>query len=241
MPQSFTCSSLQQSRLWLCQYVSGLVNHQFTDYGIRSNPLHLLTVLQAIARQPGRCNQNMLAAQLMTTSKAISIYLAQLDNLLLITKLPGYHPDLFKLIGKRSKYYVRDSGLAKYLSSYSEKHSQYPLATDLAELHWEGFAIENVQSVLPLLWQTYFYHTRAGKTIDLLIKKRGLGLWAVDIQQHYERPDSQFIKACAELQPERAFVVHSGTQQRKQLLLDDLKIEVLSLRELLLEITKLQV
>ena len=76
---------------------------------------------------------------------------------------------------------------------------------------WEGHVIETLVSVLPPRATPYFYRTRAGAEIDLLIEHDDGTRWAIEIKCSLSaRVGRGFHLACADLKPARAFVVHAG-------------------------------
>jgi predicted AAA+ superfamily ATPase len=76
---------------------------------------------------------------------------------------------------------------------------------------WEGFVIEQLLSVAPEGSQGFFYRASGGAEIDLLIAFRGDCLWAVEIKRSLSpRPERGFHSACAELRPERRYLVYPG-------------------------------
>ena len=83
------------------------------------------------------------------------------------------------------------------------------------ELRSEGFAIETLLSAAPWNALTSFYRTAHGAEMDLVLEIPGRSQpWAVEIK-HGSPPrlTRGSYAACADLQPEHAFVVHSGDRE----------------------------
>ena len=74
--------------------------------------------------------------------------------------------------------------------------------------------IENLAAVAPVHSSPFFYRTAAGAEIDLLLEVPGKGLWAMEIKRGLSaRPEKGFFIACDDVQPDRRFVVNSGTER----------------------------
>ena len=85
---------------------------------------------------------------------------------MLVRRLEPWHANVKKRLVKSPRYYVRDSGILHRLlgiNSYDELLSNPVLGKS-----WEGFAVENILSILPGRAETYFYRTAAGAEVDLL-------------------------------------------------------------------------
>ena len=76
----------------------------------------------------------------------------------------------------------------------------------------EGLVIENLMSAAPDRTEASLYRTAAGAEIDLLLElPGGQGLWAFEIKRGLAAGvDRGFHHARAVVQPDRAFVIHSG-------------------------------
>ena len=90
--------------------------------------------------------------------------------------------------------------------------------------------IENLLAVAPPRTMASFYRTLAGAEIDLLLEIPGKrGPWAIEIKRGLSGgPGKGFHHACADVKPERAFVVYSG-EERYPISKD---VEAVGLREM---------
>ena len=79
---------------------------------------------------------------------------------------------------------------------------------------WEGYVIETLLSASPEGTEAGFYRTAAGAEIDLLLSLPGGRLWAIEIKRSLSpKPDRGFYQACADVKPERGFVVYPGSER----------------------------
>lgn len=237
-PLSYTMPSLTKAKRWLSEHASFLVSQNFQEFGIRSNPLHLLAILEAISHNPGRIIKSDIASYLETPHNAVQTCLAHLEKLMLITKLPAYHANFVKRMQKVPKYYLCDSGLAQYFCNFPDNLHRTKTTAQLRGLHWEGFVIENVLAVLPKLWKPFYYRSHDGRMeIDLLLEKLGGGHWAIEIKTKFDHVSRSFMLACEKLQPERVVIVHNENRARYEIKKGPHVIEVLPLHELMTELT----
>ena len=95
---------------------------------------------------------------------------------------------------------------------------------------WEGFVIESLLSVAPERTQSFFYATAAGAEVDLVLDFGGTnGLWAIEIKRGLTaKPERGFYHSLKDLQPQKAFVVHAGSERYPL----GTGIEAIGLREL---------
>lgn len=161
-------------------------------------------------------NTSLLADSLKLKARTVSSYVNLLTELFLLRRLESWypltpnHPALGKRLVRSPKVYVRDSGLLHSLLGIPDRNAlrQHPVVA----ASWEGFVIENLLAVLPEFTRVRFYRTHAGAEVDLVIEHRNLGLMAIDIKYGIVDLQSRgFREALQDLQPDQAFVVHSGT------------------------------
>ena len=103
---------------------------------------------------------------------------------------------------------------------------------------WEGFVIENLLAVAPPHTMASFYRTARGAEIDLVLEMGGKhGIWAIEIKHS---PSASFQKgnriALDDIQPSRAFLVHSGTDRFPK----GESVEAIGLAELMQELQRLE-
>ncbi|MCP5367134.1 MAG: ATP-binding protein [Hyphomicrobiales bacterium] len=153
-----------------------------------------------------------LARGLGVDGKTVASYLDLLVDLLLVRRLSPWHRNAGKRLVKSPKTYVRDSGLAHALLGLADRESL--LGHPVAGGSWEGHVIESILSVAPPGTEPAFYRTSAGAEIDLLLTVPGGGLWAIEIKRSLApKPDRGFHSACADLAPERRFLVYPGAER----------------------------
>ena len=146
----------------------------------------------------------------------------------MVRRLRPYFVNVKKRLVKSPKIYVRDSGLVHSLlgiEGYRALHGH-----PVAGASWEGFAIENLLSVVRPGTGAYFYRTSGGAEMDLVLEIPGRPqVWAIKVKRGLSVSLSKgFHSALEDLRPEKTFVVHSG-EARYPI---SREIEVIGLRQM---------
>ena len=185
---------------------------EFTGRRIPAETLERLWTMLAHG-QGTLLNAARLAASLGISSPTVTGYIDLLVDLLLVRRLRPYHANVRKRLVKSPKVYVRDSGIVHALLGIADY--QALAGHPVAGASWEGFVIENLLSAAPAGTMASFYRTQAGAEIDLLLEPPGAPRpWAVEIKLGLAPALGRgFHHAREDVQPERSFVVHSGTER----------------------------
>lgn len=180
-------------------------------------------------------NASKLAGGLSVSAPTVTSYISLLVDLLLVRRLPPHHANVGKRLVKSPRTYVRDSGLLHALLGIGDMNelAGHPVVGK----SWEGFAIESLLAAAPERARASFYGTAAGAEIDLVLELGGKhGLWAIEIKRGLTaKPERGFYNSLEDLQPKKAFVVHSGSDCYP---LSD-GVEAIGLREMAQELARL--
>jgi predicted AAA+ superfamily ATPase len=173
-------------------------------------------------------NAANLARALSVDGKTIARYLALLVDLLLVRRLALWHRNEGKRLVKSPKVYVRDSGIVHALLRLGSLDDV--LGHPVAGGSWEGMAIESILAAAPEGTEAGFYRTAAGAEIDLVLELPGRERWAIEIKRSSApKLERGFHHACQDLEPQRRFVIYSGTERYPV----DRDTEALGLREMM--------
>lgn len=157
-------------------------------------------------------NFSKLAGNLEVDGKTISHYLDILVDLLLVRRLEPWYTNVKKRLVKSPRFYVRDSGILHRLLRISDDDAL--LSHPVVGKSWEGFAVENILSVLPGGVDACFYRTAAGAEIDLLLRLSSRELWAIEIKKGTAPGITRgFHQACEDVQATRKYVVYGGDDE----------------------------
>jgi predicted AAA+ superfamily ATPase len=209
-PESFLAADDAQSLRWRQDFIRTYLERDIPQFGPRIAAETLRRFWTMLAHhQGGTLNIAQLARNLGVDGKTAAAYIDLLSDLLLVRRLPPWRTNLGKRLVKSPKVYVRDSGLLHALLAVGDKDTL--LGHPVVGAGWEGFVIENLLASAPQGVQGHFYRTSGGAEIDLLLAWPDGLLWAVEIKRSLSpRPERGFHAACADLKPERRFVVYPG-------------------------------
>lgn len=210
-PESLLASDDTNSFNWREDFIRSYLERDIPQFAPRvsSQILHSFWTMLA-HQQATMLNVAQLARNLSIDTKTAMSYINILCDLLLVRKLQPWHNNLGKRLVRTPKTYIRDTGLAHALLSIE---SNITLAGHpCVGASWEAFCIETICQQLAPNAKTYFYRTNAGAEIDLLIESPKGKLWAVEMKRSATpKLERGFHNACADVNPERKFVVYPGT------------------------------
>jgi len=212
-PASLLAASDELSLRWRRDFIRAYLERDIPQFGPRIAATTLRRFWTMLAHlQGGLLNVAQLARNLGVDVKTAAGYLDLLVDLLLVRRLPPWHANLGKRLVKSPKVYIRDSGIVHALIGIGDKETL--LAHPVIGQSWEGFVIENLLNCAGTQAQGYFYRTSGGAEIDLLLDWPDGALWAVEIKRSLNpKPERGFHSACADLQPQRRFVVYPGLER----------------------------
>lgn len=231
-PESFLAPDMALSLRWRQSFIRTYLERDIPQLGrrIAAETLRRFWVMLA-HHQGGLLNTAQFARSLGVDVKTVGGYLDLLVDMLLVRRLPPWHVNQGKRLVKSPKVYVRDSGLVHALLAIPDKDTL--LAHPVVGQSWECFVIENLLAFAPAYAQGHFYRTGGGAEIDLLFSWPDGRMWAIEVKRSLTpRPERGFHAACADLTPERKFVVYPG-MERYRLAPD---IEAISLASLAAEL-----
>ena len=209
-PDSYLADSDRDSLALRKDFVRTYLERDVPMFGPRVPATTLERFWTMLAHRQGTpLNASQIARALEVSTQSVTRYIDLLVDLLLVRRLPPFHANVGKRLVKSPKIYVRDSGLVHALLGIEtlERLAGHPVVGR----SWEGYVLETLLSALPWRSSAYFYRTAAGAEIDLLIEHGDGSLWAIEIKRALSaRVERGFHHACADLRPERAFVVHAG-------------------------------
>jgi hypothetical protein len=212
-PDSLLAADDGASLRWRQDFIRSYLERDIPQLGPRIPAETLRRFWTMLAHhQGGLLNAAQFAQGLGVDGKTVARYLDLLVDLLLVRRLPSWHRNIGKRLVKAPKVYVRDSGIVHALLGLRDKETL--LGHPVVGSSWEGFVIETLLAAAPLETEASFYRTAAGAEIDLVLGLPGSRLWAVEIKRSLApKLERGFHHACADLQPERSFVVYAGAER----------------------------
>ncbi len=212
-PGSFLAADDADSMAWRGDFIRTYLERDVPQFGSRVPAETLRRFWTMLAHhQAGLLNAAAWAAGLGVDGKTVTRYLDLLVDLLLVRRLPAWHRNEGKRLVKSPKTYIRDSGIAHTLLRIGDKEQL--LGHPVAGASWEAFVIESLIAVAPRGTEANFYRTSNGNEIDLLLTLPDGKLWAIEIKRSSSpNVEKGFHLACADLQPDRRWIVYSGTER----------------------------
>lgn len=212
-PDSLLAASNKDSIEWRRDFIKTYLERDVPQLGPRIPAETLERFWTMLAHFQGSVfNAASLARSLDVSGVTIARYLDLMVDLLLVRRLKPYTYNIGKRLVKAPKIYVRDSGIAHALLNITDYNEL--LGHPVSGGSWEGFVIENILSVAPAGVQPFYYRTSAGAEIDLILEFSLEEKWAIEIKRSSAPVLSKgFHMACADIKPDRRYVVYAGTDQ----------------------------
>ena len=208
-PESYLATSESASLQWRENFIRTFLERDVPQLGYRMPAERLRRFWSMCAHYHGQTwDGSAIASSMGMSSMMMGDYLDLLTGAFVMRRLPAWHGNLGKRLVKSPKAYVRDSGLVHALLGIP----------DLAALQghpklaasWEGFALEQILAFTGER-HAYFWGTHGGAEVDLVLESKGK-LWGVEFKYaDAPRLTPSMRSAMTDLELERLWVVHPGT------------------------------
>ncbi len=170
-PRSYLAAGDEVSLKWRRDFIRTLLERDVPQLGIHIPAEALSRFWMMLAHYHGQIWNGAEIARSMGVSEAtVRRYLEVLGGTYLVRRLPPWFENISKRQYKSPKFYVRDSGLLHALLSIETWGDL--IAHPKLGASWEGFALEQVLSILGH-GDAYFWGTHAGAELDLLLIHKG--------------------------------------------------------------------
>ncbi len=209
-PDSVTAASDDISMRWRSSFIRTYLERDLPQAGLRAPAETLRRLWTMLAhRQSAIFNAAELAGSLGISAPTVNRYVDTLVDMMLLRRVRPWFANVGKRLTKTPKILVRDSGVVHALLNIRTLHDL--LGHPVAGASWEGFVVENLIGAAPTGTDAYFYRTRAGAEIDLLLHLPNLESWAVEVKRSTApRVPKGFRIATGDVEATRRFIVHPG-------------------------------
>jgi predicted AAA+ superfamily ATPase len=210
-PRSFLAPDDSSSLVWRDNFVRTFLERDIPQLGISIPAMTLRRFWTMIAHYHGQIwNAADFARSLGTSENTARRHLDILAGAYMVRILPPWFENLGKRQVKAPKVYIRDSGLFHALL-------QLPTPADIQShpklgASWEGFALEQVLSILDA-GDAYFWATHSGAELDLLLT---IGGRRIGFEFKYGDAPGRtrsMISALHDLKLDRLVIVYPGDQE----------------------------
>lgn len=172
-----------RARQWHRQYLASLIEMDAPDVANILHPQDLIRILRLLAHQ-NSCllNVNGTSKALQIPRQRLEVYLAVLERLFLIRRMPAWHGNQAKRLIKGPKVSLVDSGLAASLAGLTV--DDWELNRKAVGNLLEAFVVQQV--ITQAGWtdaDLHFYHYRDKEKneVDLVIE-RGNKVWGIEVK-----------------------------------------------------------
>ena len=148
-PESYLSPSDKVTVQWRKSFIQTFLNRDIREFTLKINPEKLHRFWRMAAHYHGQTwNSSQIATSLDISRTAARHYLDLLTDALVMRQLQPWLPNIKKRLVKSPKVYLRDSGLFHSLMQMNtmdalQSNPRYGAS-------WEGFALEQIISVLDL-------------------------------------------------------------------------------------------
>lgn len=197
-----------------------------------ATPSQITNILEILAgNHGGMSNILKISQKLDLDRRAVKHCIKLLEEMLVVRVLRPYGRSRVKNIAKTPKIYLCDSGMLHYFLRVENTAGLTPL---MAGMSWEGFVIENIRRQVDYRTDAYFYRTKSGNEIDLILRNPMLETWAIEIKKSEPKAGVGFYKALKDIEHDRSFLVHGRLDLPR--CRDEQGIEILSLPDMCQEV-----
>ncbi len=234
-PDSYLATSDRDSLALRKDFIRTYLERDVPMFGPRVPATTLERLWTMLAHRQGTTlNASELARALEISTQSVTRYIDLLSDLLLVHRLPPFHANVGKRLVKSPKVYIRDSGLVHALLGLGnlEQLAGHPVVG----MSWEGFVLESLLCVLPWRSSAFFYRTRAGAEIDLVLEHSDGTTWAIEIKRALSaKVQRGFHTAYEDIKPTRGFLVHAADDRYPI----SETLEAISIRQLMEELRQM--
>ena len=210
-PDSVTAASDDVSMRWRANFIRTYLERDLPQAGLRAPAETLRRFWTMLAHRQGSIfNAAELARSLGVSAPTVNRYADTLVDMMLLRRMQPLFVNVRKRLIKTPRLFIRDSGVVHALLNIRSLDDL--LGHPVAGASWEGFVVENLVGAAPQGTDAFFYRTRAGAEIDLLLRLPNLESWAIEVKRSTApRVPRGFRIATEDVEAARRFIVYPGT------------------------------
>ena len=212
-PRSFLAGSVGSSVRWRSNFIRTFLERDLPSFSVHVPHVTMRRFWTMLAHHHGQLlNTAEIGRSIDADHKSVRQYFDTLTSTYMVRQLQPWHYNTKKRLVKHPKFFLRDSGLLHTLLSIrteQELHEHPKLGAS-----WEGFALEQLVSVLNIPEdELFFWGAHAYGELDLVFP-RGGKLWGVELKYCASPTFTKSMRvACSELPLKHAWVVYPGDEQ----------------------------
>lgn len=210
-PLSFLASSDSDSLQWRIDFIRTFIERDLPAAGHTPSSESMRRFMTMIAHYHGQTwNGSEIARSLQISHPTARHYADLLTGAFLLRQLPPWFENVGKRLVKSPKMYLRDTGILHALLNLEDFRSLE--GHPKLGASWEGFALENLLSVLNERY-AYFWATQSGAELDLLYVQ---GSARIGVEFKYTSAPSTSRSmhiAISDLKLDHLYVVYPGAER----------------------------
>ncbi len=218
-PESLERSTTSRRNKWFADYLTAILQKDIRELANIEGLTEIPNILKLIASRVGSTiNMSDIARLSGVKNTTLKRYIALLEHIFLIIKIPAWTKNTEGLFVKSPKIYLNDTGLLNNLigledDSFLEQRSN-------AGSYLENFIIMEI--IKQLSWsdiylKAYHFSIHRGAEVDLVLEDRAGGLYGIEIKSSASIQDSDFngLRKLANLvgnKFKRGIILYTGEQ-----------------------------
>ena len=158
---------------WMENYIQTYIQRDIRTLFPRLDLIKYQRFISMLAALSGTIiNRSQVGRSLDISEKAIRDYLQIAEGSYVWRIIPSYEKSLSKSVVKMPKGNLRDSGLAHYIQGITQRKQlpNYPHVGSAFEAFISEEIIKGIQATENVNWNSYYFRTRNGAEIDLILE-----------------------------------------------------------------------
>ena len=204
-PLSFLSRNHSVSLEWRYNYIRTFLERDIPQLGFNIPSRTLERFWRMLAHVQGQTiNSSKLGDALGKSPHTIKKYVDILEQTFVVRTLSPYIKNVKKRLIKSPKVYIRDTGLLHALLDIQTFDDLF--GHPIYGASFESYIVENVCSCLKN-WNHYFYRTRLGAELDLVLEKAGKVI-AIEIKSSTSpKPSKGFWNAIEDVKADKKYII----------------------------------
>lgn len=180
-PPALLAPSDQAAFQWLENFVITFIERDLPQFGLAAPAQALRNLLLMLSGVHGSLiNYSTLARSMGLSMPTVKRYLDYFEYAYFIRYLSPWYTNVRKRLVKTPKVFFRDSGVLHYLIGISELNQLF--GNQIVGASWEGYVIQQVAANLPARTLPFFYRTKDGSELDLVLVRGNQPILTLEIK-----------------------------------------------------------
>lgn len=213
LPEPLLMSKSNHRYKWTESFINTYVYRDINLlFGTNLNALTLQRIWNMLAHLHGQLeNKEQIGRSLGVTGTTAKKYMDYLQGAYLLRRLAPWYVNNGKRLTKSPKIYIRGSGILHHLLGISD-YDQLQI-NPIVGASWEGYVIEQIDSVLPDGSELFYYRTHHGAEVDLVLVKGGKPFATAEIKYSNAPKISRGVYECIkDLSTDKNYIITPGSR-----------------------------